>query len=61
MDSYPYLVDIDTYERHRAQVIADATDAARAAGYEPEGHPAIHVIVELPVRAAVTSTPARVA
>jgi hypothetical protein len=61
VDSYPYLVDIDTYERHRAQVLADAAAAARADGYEPQGQPAVHVIVELPVRARVPSTPARVA
>ncbi len=52
MDSFPYLVDIGTFEAHRAQLIADAVDAARADGFEPQGQPAIHVVVELPVSRA---------
>lgn len=60
MESFPYLVDIGTFEAHRAQVIADATEAARRDGLEPAGAPVIHVVVELPVMALEPSTLVRV-
>ncbi len=60
MDSFPYLLDIATYEKHRARARADAIEAARRDGYEPQGEPEAWVVLEVPVSSTDASALVRV-